>query len=308
MRLVEVIVNVPIRRTFSRQALEGPPPEPDFYGASPEVGGEQITPDEADYQSFHYHLLPEFEDIVLPGHLVWVPFGAREVQGFVIGFAESSPVPTRAVLRLARKEPVLTSVQLELARWLAQAYVAPLAEALKLFMPPGLLTKEDDNSGVRAKRELQVSWAGGEITVEAALAKLARQTTPSQVLAWLLEQGEKDVELATLMSALNLPRPKATTALNSLAEKGLAIREGERVRLEASEEVARQSLAAMRGVDKFTPIVETLMAADRPLWKSEAPAGRSSPHAGAGPIGAPCRSARIGPGSTRCNRDTFPPR
>src|SRR5262245_44594146 len=138
MRLVEVVVNVPIRRSFSQQPLEGP--EPDFYGSAPDHAAEAQSQDEAGYQSFHYHLPPELEEIVLPGHLVWVPFGAREVQGFVLGYAEISPVPTKAVHRLARKEPVLTSTQLELAQWLAQVYVAPLVEAIKLFVPPGLLT------------------------------------------------------------------------------------------------------------------------------------------------------------------------
>ncbi len=35
-------------------------------------------------QSYHYHLPPELEYRVQPGHLVWVPFGSQEVQGFVL--------------------------------------------------------------------------------------------------------------------------------------------------------------------------------------------------------------------------------
>jgi len=103
MRLVEVIVNVPIRRTFSQKAIAGPPPEVEFFGAMPEpdfygsvtepVGGERESQEEAGYQSFHYHLPPELENVVLPGHLVWAPFGAREVQGFVLGYADQSPQP-----------------------------------------------------------------------------------------------------------------------------------------------------------------------------------------------------------------------
>ena len=269
MRLVEVIVNVPIRRSFSRQALEGPPPEPDFFGATPEAAGEPISQDEADYQSYHYHLPPELEAIVLPGHLVWVPFGAREVQGFVIGFADASPVPTKAVRRLARAEPVLTSVQLELARWLAQAYVAPLAEAIKLFMPPGLLTKSDDESGVRAKRELQVRWVAGDLSVEDALAKLARETQQTRILAWLMARGEGAIEVTTLSGALDLTRTKLTAALNGLVEKGLVARADDAVRVATSEEVARRSLAILRGTDKYAPLVERLRAAETPLWKSE---------------------------------------
>jgi primosomal protein N' (replication factor Y) len=269
MRFVEVIVNVPIRRTFSRQALQGPPPEPDFYGAMAELAGDAAPPDEADYQSFHYHLPPQLEDIVLPGHFVWVPFGAREVQGFVLGYADNSPVPTKAVLRLARKEPVLTSVQIELAQWLAQAYVAPLVEAIKLFLPPGLLTKEGDNSGVRAKRELQVRWVGGDLSVADALAKLARESNQSLILAWLLEHGDEPTEVASLMSVLDWPRGKVMAALNGLVDKGVVARTEDRVQLATSEEMARTSLATMRGVDKYEPIIKTLAAADAPLWKSD---------------------------------------
>lgn len=280
MRLVEVIVNVPIRRTFSRQALEGPPPEPDFYSASPEMVGESggdDSPDEADYQSFHYHLPPELENVVVPGHLVWVPFGAREVQGFVLGYADSSPVPTKAVYRLARKDPVLSLVQLELARWLSYSSVAPLAEAIKLFMPPGLLTKEDDNSGVRAKRELQVHWRGRDLSLDDALAKVARETNQTRILAWLIdntlvqepEAQAQEVELATVIDAVGFTRGQVTAALKGLGEKGLVHRHDGTLQLATDEALARHSLAIMRGVDKFVPLIETLRAADAPMWKSD---------------------------------------
>jgi primosomal protein N' len=213
MRLVEVIVNVPIRRTFSRKALEGPPPEPDFYGSAPESESDGPPPEEAEYQSFHYHLPPELENIVLPGHLVWAPFGARSVQGLVLAFAESSPVPTRAILRLARNAPVLTSTQLELAQWLAQAYVAPLFEAIRLFLPPGLLTKEEEDAGVRAKREIQVRWVGGNLTLDQALDKLARETQSTRILSWMLRRGNGATDLATLGGALALPQDKVSSAL-----------------------------------------------------------------------------------------------
>ena len=77
------------------------------------------------------------------GHLVWVPFGPQKLQGVVLRTSDYSPVPTKAVLRLARPEPVLTPVQIRLAEWIATQYVAPLAEAIKLFLPPGLLVRAD---------------------------------------------------------------------------------------------------------------------------------------------------------------------
>lgn len=273
MRLVEVIVNVPIRRSFSRQATEGPLLEPDFFGGTPESGGDQPAQTEPAFQSYHYHLPPELENSVLPGHLVWVPFGTREVQGFVLGFAEASPVPTKAVRRLARREAVLTSVQLELAQWMAQAYVAPLVEAIKLFLPPGLLSKRDDASSVRAKRELQVRWVGGDLSVDNALSKLMRETPQTRALAWLLTQPEAHcepgVETAALANELALPAAKVMPIVKALVEKGLVTRTGTWLRLAVSEDEAQRELMRMRGVEKFAPIVEKLRVADAPVWKSD---------------------------------------
>ena len=269
MRLVEVIVNIPIRRSFSRQALEGPPPEPEFYGALADKVSEQNAQADTGYQSFHYHLPPELEGVIQLGHLVWVPFGARDVQGFVLSFANSSPVPTKAVRRLARQEPVLTPVQLELAQWLAQAYAAPLAEAIKLFLPPGLLTKSDGKPGVRAKRELQARWVGGDLPMDAALAKMARETAQTRLLAWLLEQDGTSSEVSAAVAALEQPRTKLTLALNGLVEKGLITRTGEQIQLIVEKEAAQQTLSLMRGVDKYEPILARLIAAGGPMWKSD---------------------------------------
>ncbi|MGB5047728.1 MAG: hypothetical protein WBO46_02225, partial [Caldilineaceae bacterium] len=67
---VEVVVNVPIRRTFGRG--QTPPPPADLPG----FAGEEDTSDDsaAALQTFHYHLPPELLGAVQPGHLVWVPF------------------------------------------------------------------------------------------------------------------------------------------------------------------------------------------------------------------------------------------
>jgi primosomal protein N' (replication factor Y) len=85
----------------------------------------------------------------------------------------------------------------------------------------------------------------------------------------LLEQNGKATEVSTLTNALDLPRTKVTSALNGLVEKGLVTRTDSEIGLAVSAEQARESLAVMRGIDKYAPIVETLRAADAPLWKSD---------------------------------------
>jgi primosomal protein N' (replication factor Y) len=94
--------------------------------------------------TFHYHLPPELSGQVRPGHLVTVPFGSRRLQGVVIATPDQAEVPeTRPVEALLDPEPVLTPAQLELARWLAQEYAAPLNECLTLMLPPGLSQQAD---------------------------------------------------------------------------------------------------------------------------------------------------------------------
>ncbi len=89
--------------------------------------------------TFHYSVPPDLADVLKPGHLVRVPFRQSQVDGIVIALADESPVPeTKPILALVYPEPVLTPVQLQLARWIAETYLTPLIYALKLFLPPRL--------------------------------------------------------------------------------------------------------------------------------------------------------------------------
>ena len=152
MIFVELIVNRPIRRSF-RQADPPPPVDPAADDEALSIGADEQHPNLATYlDTFHYHVPLELEPMIQPGHLVWAPFGGQQVQGVVVRLADSAPVPTRPLLRLARPEPVLTAAQVTVAIWIAAYYVTPVAEALKLFLPPGLLSKTDGRATARAKR------------------------------------------------------------------------------------------------------------------------------------------------------------
>lgn len=94
--------------------------------------------------TFHYHLPPQLHDRVRPGHLITAPFGPRRVQGIVINLADESPVPvTRAIEGLVDPDPVLTTPQLILARWLEEHTLTSLIECLTLMLPPGLSQQAD---------------------------------------------------------------------------------------------------------------------------------------------------------------------
>ena len=94
--------------------------------------------------TFHYHLPPELEGAVQPGHLVEVPFGHQQVQAVVFRFVQQPEVPeTKAVNALLDPKPVLTPLQIKLASNLAESTLAPLAACIDAMIPPGLAQQAD---------------------------------------------------------------------------------------------------------------------------------------------------------------------
>ena len=109
-----------------------------------------------------------------------VPFGKRTVTGYVLGLSPRSDYPSpRPIESLADEPPPLQPHQVELARWIAAHYAAPLAETVRAMIPPGIRSLK---SGSKRRRGPQVesrdrTLAGAEQDV--ASAKL----TPEQATA-----------------------------------------------------------------------------------------------------------------------------
>ncbi|MFN2203707.1 MAG: primosomal protein N' [Caldilineaceae bacterium] len=283
MVYAEIVVNVPLRRTFARRYQSASPDDEDMppganTGASATTSNHLSGEDDGSgaLQAFHYHLPPDLESIIQPGHLVWVPFGNREVQGFVVGLTNSAPVETRAVLRLARPDPVLTDVQLALAGWIADYYVAPASETLRLFLPPGLLSRGGKGPSVRAKREELIFWTGGDEDIDECLSRLGRDTYASRALTLLVELSKEALcadEPFTGISARDLRtavRAQNNQPIHGLVDKGYAkLGDDERLLLAGAPEEARQAVRSLRGVEKYVPVIEFLARKREPVWKSD---------------------------------------
>jgi primosomal protein N' (replication factor Y) len=101
------------------------------------VAPEDDEDEERPLDAFHYGIPPSLPDLQ-PGHLVWVPFGARYLQGVVMALDDHSPVEeTRSIDRLADPDPIVSPNQLELARWISAYYMAPLQQVIWAMIPPG---------------------------------------------------------------------------------------------------------------------------------------------------------------------------
>jgi len=94
--------------------------------------------------TFDYALLDDLAGAVQVGSLVTVPFGPRPLYGIVVDLLEQPAVAeTRPVTSLVDPEPVLTPVQIELARWMSRETLAPLHECLLQMLPPGVVGMTD---------------------------------------------------------------------------------------------------------------------------------------------------------------------
>ncbi len=72
------------------------------------------------------------------GQAVFVPFGARLLQGIVLKLTEQPVVEeTREIVGIIDSLPVLSSAQVELAHWLSDYYFASIFDVVSLMLPPG---------------------------------------------------------------------------------------------------------------------------------------------------------------------------
>jgi primosomal protein N' (replication factor Y) len=95
--------------------------------------------DELVGQSFTYQVSASLTSRLQPGHLVWIPFRGRRLQGVVLRLSDAAPCfETREIISLVWAQPVLGSAQLALAHWISEQTLAPLIESLRLMLPAGL--------------------------------------------------------------------------------------------------------------------------------------------------------------------------
>ncbi len=96
-------------------------------------------------EPFTYAVSASLAPALEVGAAVVVPLGARMVAGYVVALAHNLEDLGADSLDPARLKPVAQVLEgaafrpqaVRIARWLAETYVAPLSECLRLFLPPG---------------------------------------------------------------------------------------------------------------------------------------------------------------------------
>ena len=88
---------------------------------------------------FSYRVPEDME--VSAGYQVLVPFGARQLSGFVVGLSDHADLPDeriRPLLGAMQPYPVILPELIELADWLHGRYLCNLVDALRLMIPSEL--------------------------------------------------------------------------------------------------------------------------------------------------------------------------
>ncbi|HEX9501332.1 MAG TPA: DEAD/DEAH box helicase, partial [Thermoanaerobaculia bacterium] len=104
--------------------------------------------------TFIYSIPPHLRDDVRLGSRVEVPLGTKRTTGFVVNLLDA--VASTAKLKpihsvLDEDEPALLPEIIDLCRWAAEYYIAPLGEMLRVALPA--------NMAARGRRELVLSGA-----------------------------------------------------------------------------------------------------------------------------------------------------
>ena len=169
----------------------------------------------AQRRTFSYSIPPSLDPVV--GQAVWVPFGPRVLQGIVLQLADYPEVEeTRDVVGVIDPGPLVSPIQIELARWISDYYLSPLFDAVALMLPPGF------------ERRL-VTFFHATPGCPASLSAASATFEEGQVLALLEKEGK--VSQRALDKVLG--KQKATVVLRQLLSKGLVTKsqELERVRV-----------------------------------------------------------------------------
>lgn len=89
--------------------------------------------------TYTYEVPVELDAVALPGTRVQIPFGKRSIMGYVVARHDSAEHDDlRAIEALVDAEPLLPVQHVELSRWIAARYCAPLAEVIHAMVPKGV--------------------------------------------------------------------------------------------------------------------------------------------------------------------------
>lgn len=158
------------------------------------------------------------DQTVAEGCRVLVPFGRRQLVGWVVSISGDSPadqVEVRPVTQVLDVQPSVPGELLELSRWLAHYYMAPLGLVLRAALPAALSRRSGARPAVRTRRILRLVKELGSLRLRDEVF----QRAPRQRECYeMVEALGGSVETVHLTKRLGF----SGSVLRGLVERGVA--------------------------------------------------------------------------------------
>ena len=181
--------------------------------------------DSAADRVFDYAVPDAWVPQVVPGVRVSVPLRGRKASGTVMAVRERSEVvlpdgvELKPLAALLDEEPLVAPKLLELARWIASYYLAPMEQVLRAMAPPAVRPEEN-----RARLR-RVARLAGPLPAGDDLEKLRRRAAVQAGILTMLGDAGVPVPVADLGES-----GRIGAALRALVGKGMVVVEQEEAR------------------------------------------------------------------------------
>lgn len=127
---------------------------------------------------FEYKIPDGLTDFIAVGHRVLVPFGPRQIQGYVIDIKDEvgyDPSKIKPITRALDVKPVLTAELIKLAKDLADYYVTSYISVIETILPAALKSKSKKMLSLSddSTEETEVIWHGMNLPPEIEVKTLS---------------------------------------------------------------------------------------------------------------------------------------
>ncbi len=164
----------------------------------------QVVVDVALDRVFDYGIPDRILGRVGIGARVLVPFGRRRVYGYVVGINTRSEHPhLKDILDVLSPQPIFTKATLDLARWIAEYYCAPIEQAIRALLPAPVRRPRarfrtewvvrlvpSDAVGTTGPAAKPATALRSTAQIGGALRAHPAPETPSLLDPWFTEKGE----------------------------------------------------------------------------------------------------------------------
>ena len=204
-------------------------------------------------QTFTYRIPDGLE--VEVGHAVYVPFGARTLQGIVMEVTETPAfADAREIEGLIDERSLASRERVELAKWLAEYYLAPLFDCVSLMLPAGF--KRKPLTFVR-----RAFWAGASTEEDlseserAVLEALGERETDAEELKREVKGGARTISALIKRGLLARTYRLARPAVSAKTMREIRLAVGEKTALEEAKRLREDGKNA---AERRAAVIEAL--------------------------------------------------